>query len=238
MKFLFIIFFMILTHFDAFAQDENFGVEESEKRYFSEQIYRYYSEFKEKSNRAFSLGKRQEAYFYYKQLIDEHLVGSYMDNFNATCLSNSNCQIQDFQKPLILLTYASWNVPTKGEVPALNSLAKKYKDQVDFAVIFWDEKKDAIEAAKIYNKYIEILYVDELKNKDAYTVKMLKHSLGFPTIYVLGSNKKILQIKSNPQNDWNLADDEAIKNSIDEFNSLVEQIQLFEDKIIADTSLD
>lgn len=219
----------------TYSQQEKAEGDDTRKTYFSEQIYRYYADFKEKSNRAFKLGNRKDAGFYYNELIDEHLIGSFMDNFYADCFSTNQCQIQDFKKPLILLTYASWSIPTKGEVPALNAIAKKYKDQIDFAVIFWDQKKDAKQAAKAYNKHIDILYVDELQNRDAHTVKMLKHTLGFPTIFVVASNKKIVEIKRNPQNNWDLDDELALKKCLSEFRELVENVQDFEDNYYADS---
>lgn len=233
MKYFYLIIIMVfLTNLSA----QDYSVDELEsKTYFSEQIYRYYSEFQEKSSRAFNLGNRDDAEFYYNQLVEEHLVGSYMDNFNIYCLSDGFCKMEDFEKPLILLTYASWNVPTKGEIPAFNSIAKKYSDQVDFAVIFWDKKKDARKAAKAYNKDIEILYVDELQNRYAHTVKMLKHSLGFPTIFVVGSNKRIIEIKRNLQNNWDLELEMAIENSLNEFTNLVKTLQNFESQLITDS---
>lgn len=91
---------------------------------------------------------------------------------------------------MVLMTYSSWRVPTKGEIPALNELATKYKRKVDFVVLFWSQKNKVRKAAK---KNIHIIYVDELKNRDAHIIKMLKHSIGSPTIFVIGSDKKYLK---------------------------------------------
>lgn len=235
MKRLVFVLLLFFIPFEILSQVDLSDKEENGKTYFSEQIYRYYAKFKEKSNRAFVLGNREEANFYYQQLVNKHLVGSFMDNFNADCFSSDQCQIQDFKKPLILFTYASWSVPTKGEIPAINSMAKKYKDDVDFAVIFWDSKSDVRQASKAYNKHIQILYVDELKTRDAYTVKMLKHSLGFPTIFVVGSNKKIIEIKRNFQNEIGIEDEVAVENCLNEFKNLVESIQNFEENLVTNS---
>ncbi len=231
MKAILILISLLCFELDIRAQTAHVLEEDLKKTFFSEQIQRYYIEYKQKSNRAFALGLREDAQFYYQELVNKYLIGSFMDNFSIDCLNDNSSRIGDFKKPLILLTYASWNVPTKGEVPAINDLASKYREQLDFAVLFWNQKKEVEEVSKMYNKHVEILYVDELQNKDAYTVKMLKHSLGFPTIFVMASNKQIINITRNPQNSWDLEDQEAVQNSLDYFNNLITEIENFEGEI-------
>jgi hypothetical protein len=76
----------------------------------------------------------------------------------------------------------------------MNELSKKYKDQITFIVLFWDKKNEVRKVAREYSNAIDIVYVDELENRDAYIVKSMKHSLGFPTTFFIGSDKKILNI--------------------------------------------
>src|SRR5690606_40885124 len=47
--------------------------------------------------------------------------------------------LNEFEKPVFLRTYASWLVPTEGEVPALNELAKEYNNEIQIVVLFWDK---------------------------------------------------------------------------------------------------
>lgn len=195
------------------------------KTYFSEQIYLYHQEYTYKAKRAYKIGKKDVAESYYDQLLNNYLIGSYMDNFSASCLNTKKCCIDDYEKPMILMTYASWTVPTKGEIPALNKIAIKYKNKIDFVVLFWDQKNEVRKAAKKYNKNIHIIYVDELKNRDAHIIKMLKHSIGFPTIFAIASDKKILEIKHNPQIALFTPTKEA---ALESFNNLEQIVSLLE----------
>jgi thiol-disulfide isomerase/thioredoxin len=201
------------------------------KTYFSEQIYLYHKEYTYKAKRAYKIGKEEVAASYYNQLLNNYLIGSYMDNFSASCLNTKKCCIDDYERPMILMTYASWTVPTKGEIPALNEIVTKYKNEVDFVVLFWDQRSDVRKVAKNYNKNIHIIYVDELKNRDAHIIKMLKHSIGFPTSFVIGSNKKILEIQHNPQIPLSTPIKEAALQSFENIESLVTQLLDYETKI-------
>lgn len=198
------------------------------KTYFSEQIYLYHKEYTYKAKRAYKIGKNDVAESYYDQLLNNYLIGSYMDNFSANCLNTKKCCIDDYDRPMILMTYASWTVPTKGEVPALNEIANKYKNKIDFIVLFWDQKSEVRKVAKNYHKNIHIIYVDELKNRDAHIIKMLKHSIGFPTSFVIGSDKKILEIKHNPQIELSTPSKEAALESLENLEELVSIILTYE----------
>lgn len=118
-----------------------------------------------------------------------------MDNFWFNSLKSKPVNLYDLEKPVYLITYASWCITSKGEIPALNQLAEKYSDRIDFVILFWDSKKTTKKAARAYNKHIRVVYVDELDNRDAFVVSRLKHSFGLPTTFLLDKNKKILDIR-------------------------------------------
>ena len=180
-----IIFFCISFSFVQ-AQDN--------KTFFSEAISLNIKPYKKKVSKAYRNKDIERAEFLFDSLVDHCLKGSYIDNFSINCLGkNKNC-FNDYEKPIFLLTYASWCVPSKGEIPALNELSSKYKDQIDFIVLFWDKKSEVRKVAREYDNSIDIVYVDELENRDAYIVKTMKHSLGFPTTFFIGSDKQIVDI--------------------------------------------
>jgi thiol-disulfide isomerase/thioredoxin len=180
-----IIFFCFFLSF-AYAQDD--------KTYFSEAIGLHIKKYKKKVSKANRLKDVERADFLFDSLVEHCLKDTYIDNFSINCLGkNKNC-FNDYEKPIFLLTYASWCVPGKGEIPAMNELSKKYKDQITFIVLFWDKKNEVRKVAREYSNAIDIVYVDELENRDAYIVKSMKHSLGFPTTFFIGSDKKILNI--------------------------------------------
>lgn len=144
-----------------------------------------------------------------------------MDDFKFYGLNRKPIEIKKFKKPIYFITYASWCVTPKGEIPALNELAKKYHKEIDFVILFWDTRKTTKRAAKPYNKYINILYVDELKNRDAFVVKNLKHSLGLPTTFLLDKDKKILDIRRGETHSYN----KTLKESLNiNFNSILDGI--------------
>ncbi|WP_189319390.1 TlpA family protein disulfide reductase [Leeuwenhoekiella nanhaiensis] len=45
-------------------------------------------------------------------------------------------------KPILLLTSATWCPPFWGEIPTLNKLAKKYDGELELFVLFGNKKKD------------------------------------------------------------------------------------------------
>ncbi|MGM0635626.1 MAG: TlpA family protein disulfide reductase [Bacteroidota bacterium] len=197
-KLLHLVFFLFATQLTVCQETEE--SDSKDKTYFSEQIALHHNHFTKKAKRAIKIGKNEKAVAYYNTLINEYLIGSYMDNFNVDCLNTNKCCIDDYENPMILMTYASWCIPTKGEIPAVNELAKKYDGKIDFVVLFWDHKSAVRKAARQYHRKVHIIYVDELKNRDAYTIKMLKHSIGFPSTFIIASDKKILELTKNHQN--------------------------------------
>ncbi len=181
--FLFIVIFTL----PGKAQDENL--------YFSEALAMYLPKYVSKAQEAYLDDNVQRAEFLFDSLVNNCLKGSYLDNFKVKNLRNKVIPLEKLKKPTYLITNASWIVPTKGEIPALNALAEKYQDKIDFVVLFWDKRNTAKDLAKQYHKSIKVYYVDELSNESNYVIRNLKHSLGVPTSFLLTEEKKIVDIK-------------------------------------------
>ncbi|MFK5982143.1 MAG: TlpA disulfide reductase family protein [Flavobacteriaceae bacterium] len=133
--------------------------------------------------------------FLFDSLINNVISGSYLDNFRVRKLSGRKVELNDFEKPIFLMTYASWCTPGSGEIPALNEIAKKYHKEIDFVILFWDSKGKVKKATRDYNKHITIVYVDEKENTNDHIVETMKHSLGFPTSFFIDENKKIVDVR-------------------------------------------
>lgn len=101
------------------------------------------------------------------------------------------------------MTYASWCTPGKGEIPALNGIAKEYSKYIDFVVLFWDSKSKVRKASKEYSKNITILYVDETENTHDHIVETMKHSLGFPTSFFINKDKMIVDVRRGVLHPYN-----------------------------------
>ena len=225
-----LLFYIILIFTgENYSQDKDIkkGSDE-EKEYFSEQIALVKNSYMKKAKNAMWKGRDDRAKKLYNKMISEELIGTYMDNFNVSCINTNKCCINDYSEPIILMTYASWNVPGKGEIPAINELAKRHEDEIDFIALFWDDKKSARKAARNLSNDIHIVYVDELQNRYAYTIKMLKHSLGFPKIFSVASDKKILQIKNTKGLPFYKDLEEAVETNKAFYNTLISDIINYE----------
>lgn len=147
----------------------------------------------------------ERADFLFDSLVKYVINGSYFDDFTVKKINGRKVSFSKFKKPVFLMTYASWCTPGSGEIPALNEIAKKYKNEIDFVVLFWDKRQEVKKAARDYNNDITILYVDELDNKNCHIIRSLKHSLGFPTSLFLDKNKKIVDVRRGVLHHYNEA---------------------------------
>lgn len=172
-----------------------FGQQEETKVLFSEALAMHLPKYEKNSQKAYRQRNFVEGKRLFDSLVNFGLKGTFMDDFRFRKLNGKETALSDFKKPVYLITYASWCVTSKGEIPALNQLAKKYQNEVKFVVLFWDDKKTARSSSRPYNEFVDIVYVDELSNKSSYVVSQLKHSLGLPTTFLLDPDKKILDIR-------------------------------------------
>ncbi len=187
----------LLISFTALSQD--IGPED----YFSKVIGKNIKSYRQKSQDAYLVSDFERAEFLFDSLITKVVNGSYLDNFKVKNLSGRKLELNDFDKPIFLMTYASWCTPGSGEIPALNDIANKYHKEIDFVVLFWDTKDKVKKATKEYNKKINIVYVDEKENKHDHIVETLKHSLGFPTSFFIDKDKMIIDVRRGVLHPYN-----------------------------------
>ncbi len=188
---------------------------ENDKISFSEALALHLPSYKQKAEKAYRFRNFEEAKMLFDSLVNYKLAGSFMDDFSFKNLRGKETSLSKFQKPVYLLTYASWHTPGKGELPALNQLAEKYSDEIDFIVVLWDDKKTAKEFSKNFNQHISVLYVDEKENEGAFVVKQLKHSLGLPTCFLLNDQKQIMEITRNVIHPYGISKKESFKMNYD-----------------------
>lgn len=221
MKPLLVILTLFITGF-SYSQQEQIS--------FSEALTLNLPKYKEKADKAYRTNNPERANFLFDSLVNYGLKGSRLDNFRVKDLKKKDVVLDEFTKPVYLTTYASWIVPTEGEIPALNKLAEKYSDEVDFVLLFWDNHKTTKDLAGKYHKNIKVLYVDEMQNNSPYVIKMMKHSLGFPTSFLLNKEKRIIDIRRKVSHPYGI----DFEKSYDlNFNSLSKAISLL---LIKDSS--
>lgn len=210
------LLFFFLTQFlvvSLFAQQDQIS--------FSEALTTHLPKYKKQADKAYRTHNLERADFLFDSLVKYGLKGSRLDNFKVQDLKKKPVALDEFQKPVYLTTYASWIVPTEGEIPALNKLAEKYGDQVDFVMLFWDNHSTTKELAKKYHKNIRVLYVDEIKNDSPYVIKMMKHSLGFPTSFLLNKDKNIIDIRRKVSHPFGLEFEKSFDLNYDSFTSAI-----------------
>lgn len=162
---------------------------------FSYTLHRNLKSYSKQSDLAYRTGDTERGRFLFDSLVQNQLIGTTFDDFNLRRYHRSRLRLSTVTKPIFLITYASWCVPGKGEIPALNKLARQYGKDVQFIVLYWDRKADLKKLSKKFDSRIMICYAHETYNKDAYLVATLKHSLGFPLTYLLDENRNVVSIK-------------------------------------------
>ena len=214
-KFLVLFLFLgVMTH--TFSQEEV-------QIPFSVAISAHIVKYNQKIDDAYKDNDIEQATFLFDSLVDNHLKGTYMDDFKVNMLKGESVSLNSFEKPIYLVTYASWCVPGVGEIPAFNDLVDRFHDQIDFVVLFWDTKENTKDKEKDYSEFVHLVYVDEKTNQDSYIINKLKHALGFPMTYFIDPEKKILDIRKVTTHHSS----ESLSNSYNiHFNSLSKGVSL------------
>ncbi|HPF11290.1 MAG TPA: redoxin domain-containing protein [Flavobacteriaceae bacterium] len=167
------------------------------KTYFSESIGQNIRKYRIKAKKAYIRKDEERAQFLFDSLVENVVKGSYLDNFRVSKFSGRRIEMYDFEKPIYLITYASWCTPGIGEIPALNDIVDAYHNEIDFVMLFWGSKKKIRKMKHELNNKITILYVDEKQNRSDFIIRVMKHSLGFPTSFFIDKDKKILDVRRN-----------------------------------------
>mgnify|MGYP003645053613 FL=1 len=171
--------------------------------FFSEAIGENIKNYKINSQKAYAAQDFEHAEFLFDSLINNVVNGSYLDNFKVRKLSGKKIKLYKFEKPIFLMTYASWCTPGIGEIPALNEIAEAHYKDIDFVILFWDSKENVRKATRAYSPKINIIYVDEKENTNDHIVEIMKHSLGFPTSFFIDENKRIVDIRRGALHPYN-----------------------------------
>ena len=191
-----LLYLFLLITFSAQSQIEQGSL-------FSEAIGKNIKKYTKNSQRAYADQDFERAEFLFDSLINNVINGSYLDNFKVRKLSGRKTELYKYEKPIFLMTYASWCTPGVGEIPALNEVAEKYYKDIDFVVLFWDSKENVRKSTRDYSRKINIIYVDEKENKNDHIVEIMKHSLGFPTSFFIDEKKRIVDVRRGVLHPYN-----------------------------------
>lgn len=204
---------------------------QSSKIFFSESLDMYLPRYIQDAEEAIRNRKQDDVKVLFQELVDNALKGTYMNDFSAKNMSKNETNFSDFEKPVVLLTYSAWCIPSKGELPALNDLAKQYGKEVDIVVLFWDDYKTVRKATRDYKRNINVLYVDEKDNSGTHIIRNLKHSLGLPLVFTLNSKKEIINIQRRIANKMSDTDAEAYEKNHSLIKENITQLLFHQSKI-------
>jgi len=223
-----LLYLILLISFSALSQDFE------PRNYFSKVIGENIKSYRLKSQQAYLDNDFEKANFLFDSLVNNVINGSYLDNFKVRKLSGRKVELNNFDKPIFLMTYASWCTPGSGEIPALNEIAKKYHKEIDFVILFWDSKSKVKKATRDYNRHITIVYVDETENTHDHIVETMKHSLGFPTSFFINEDKMIVDVRRGVLHPYN--EDYTISFELN-YNSFLNGISLLKNMNSENTEL-
>jgi hypothetical protein len=177
------------------ADSEKDDTAEENSHIFSFSIHKNINKFISTSNAAYKNKNIEEGKSLFDTLVVNHLKGKQFDNFTFKKFGSRNpVALKEIKKPIFLITYASWCILSLGEISALNDMAFKYKDKAQFIVLYWDRRENLTKIVKDFSKDIQFCYAHDTYNDDTYLISTLKHTLGFPTTYLLDENLKVVNI--------------------------------------------
>ncbi|WP_428224640.1 TlpA family protein disulfide reductase [Flavobacterium sp.] len=191
MKQIYLYIVTLLIALTGFSQDQ----EQPKSNSFADALRSNLGKYNTKVNQAFEKNNIELTQVLFDSLVDYHLAGTKFEDYTLKTFERKKLQLSAIQKPIFILTYASWCVPSKGEFQALNKLAQKHAKEVQFILLFWDKRKNIKKIANKFNHNIEVCYANESYQNDAPIVAHLKHSLGFPTSFFLDENLNVVKIR-------------------------------------------
>jgi len=187
-KFYSLVFIFAFVSF-GFCQDNDTIVN------FTSAIRVNLSKFKNYQQIALNQKDTERAGILFDSLVQHQVKGSYFDFLSVRKVHGGRLRFKKIKKPIVILTHTDWLVKNKGELQALNKLAREYKKSVTFVFIYWNNKEGAKKASKKLNSNIISCFADEDYKYDFRIVKMMRNTLGFPTTYQMTEHRIITNVE-------------------------------------------
>jgi thiol-disulfide isomerase/thioredoxin len=187
MRLLLTIFILSIT-FSSVGQVE-------EEINFSDAVRVNLSKFRSNYGEAIDQRDTITANMLFDSLVAHQLVGTKFNYLSLKKVKGGRYRFKKSKKPIIIITYANWIAKGKGEVQAINKIAREHHKKIDFVFLYWDTKEDAQKASKKFNGHVIVCYAHDKYRNDQYIVKTMKKTLGFPRTYFIDENKKVIDIK-------------------------------------------
>uniref|UniRef100_UPI004049CB7F hypothetical protein n=1 Tax=Flavobacterium sp. TaxID=239 RepID=UPI004049CB7F len=182
------LIFVILISWSGFCQGDDDIVN------FTSAIRVNLSKFKQDQKDALEDKDLDRVEFLFDSLVQNQIIGSKFNFLKVRKMNGGKLYFKKVNKPIVIITHTDWLVKNKGELQALNKLAREYKKKVSFIFIYWNNKENARKSARKFNRNITVCYADEEYKYDNRIVKMMRNTLGFPTSYQITEKKLIMDV--------------------------------------------
>lgn len=222
MKKIILILVVVTSNLNLFSQT----VQEPPKL-FTEAVRANFLNYKNQSSEAYRVGDFERGQYLFDSLVQNQLIGSKFNDYSLKRVSNRKLKMSKVKKPIFLITYAVWCIPGKGEIPALNKLAKENKE-IEFIVIVWGKKQEAKKFAKKFNHHIEVCYAHKNYKNDNEIVENMRETLGFPTCYMIDEHLQVVNIKrGSASTPWKTPTKKAVEMNYDIFKDRIGELIKF-----------
>jgi thiol-disulfide isomerase/thioredoxin len=181
-----LFFIGLIISFSCFKSDK-------EKKYLSSQLKICFL----KSD-SFNYGDTSEKPDQNILSICDCIIGSYINDFMLRPINGDPFMLYSIQKPIFLFLFAKWCGPCMAERPAINDLAEKYSNKIEFIGISLDKAIDLDKYHLSYSQKIKMISARDDKPKlQKWFLKNFSNypkMLPIPTVYLINSKKKILDL--------------------------------------------
>ena len=161
---------------------------------FSDAVRVNLSEYKAAYVAALDAKNHELAQFLFDSLVNEQLLGTKFNYLSLKRVDNPRIKLKKIKKPIALITHCHWMVKNRGEIQAINKIAREYHNKMTFIVLYYDTKEDALKPSRKFNKHVIVCHAHDKNKYDLFVVKTLRNTLGFPNLIVMDENKIIHKI--------------------------------------------
>jgi thiol-disulfide isomerase/thioredoxin len=171
---------------------------QSEKEYYKDAVDDCIKNLNQQSRDAFLVKKDNDlGRTLFDSLVNNCVKGKYLSNYSFKTYNKKTIQTDQVSKPILLLTSATWCAPCWAEIPTLNKLAEEYSNDIQFIVLFADQKRNLKKMAAKYDSNIWLIpSINRPTDKWSVRISGFNHLLDYPTGYLINTDKKILDLTS------------------------------------------
>ncbi|MEQ9301002.1 MAG: redoxin domain-containing protein [Cyclobacteriaceae bacterium] len=124
------------------------------------------------------------------------IEGSIIGDYTFVDVQDRVIKTTQLDKPLYLMTSASWCKPCISKIPAFNKAVEEYQDRVNFAVLFYDDSAKVQKMASDYNESIYLVPSWRKRQSGDMDINIggFRHITSYPTSYLINPEMTIMKL--------------------------------------------